>query len=138
MGLINAELDLSNPRDRNIKPVKVTALVDTGVLLLCLPEHIALQLELTEFDRREVKMADGKRHVVPYMGPISIKFENRSCIAGALVFGDQVLLGTVPMEDMDVLVSPARQKLILNPESPNFATAIVTGAAQQRTSRAWG
>lgn len=138
MGLINAELDLSNPRDRNIKPVKVAALVDTGALLLCLPEHVALQLKLTEFDRREIKTADGKRHVVPYMGPISIKFENRSCIAGALVFGDQVLLGAVPMEDMDVLVSPARQKLIVNPESPNFATAIVTGAAQQRASRAWG
>ena len=138
MGLINAEIQLSNPRDRNIRPVKMTALVDTGALLLCLPEHVALQLKLTEFDRREIKTADGKRHVVPYMGPISIKFENRNCIAGALVFGDQVLLGAVPMEDMDVLVSPARQKLIVNPESPNFATAIVTGAAQWRTSRAWG
>jgi len=41
-----------------------------------------------------------------------------------LVFGDEVFLGAVPMEDMDVLVSPAKQALIVNPESPNIAMSI--------------
>jgi len=74
--------------------------------------------------KREVTTAEGKKHLVPYMGPISIKFENRGCFTGALVLGDEVLLGAVPMEDMDVLVSTAKQALIVNPESPNIAMSV--------------
>lgn len=51
-------------------------------------------------------------------------FENRGCFTGALALGDEVLLGAVPMEDMDVLISSARQTLIVNPESPNIAISI--------------
>ena len=68
MGLVNAEIELSNPRDGEIRPVKTKALVDTGALHLCVPEHIALQLKLEELYKREVKTADGKSHLVPYMG----------------------------------------------------------------------
>ena len=41
------------------------------------------------------------------------------------MLGDRVLLGAVPMEDMDVLVCPATRELIVNPASPNIATSIV-------------
>ncbi len=104
------------------------SLVDTGSLHLCIPEHIAIQLELEELYKREVTTADGKKHLVPYMGPISLNFQNRACFTGALVLGDEVLLGAVPMEDMDVLISPARQALIVNPESPNIAMSVAKGA----------
>ncbi|OHC01301.1 MAG: clan AA aspartic protease [Planctomycetes bacterium RIFCSPLOWO2_12_FULL_40_19] len=124
MGLITTEIELSNPRDSKIKPMKVKALADSGALHLCVPEHIAIQLELDELYKREVTTADGKKHLCPYMGPIVIKFENRACFTGALVFGNEVLLGVVPMEDMDVLISPARQSIIVNPDSPNIATSI--------------
>jgi len=127
MGLIKVQIELANPKDRNIEPITVKCLVDTGSLHLCVPEHIAIQLELEELYRREVTTADGKRHLVPYMGPLSIKFENRACFTGALVLGDEVLLGAVPMEDMDVVVSPSKQALIVNPESPNIATSIAKG-----------
>jgi len=127
MGLINADIELSNPRDKDIKPIKVTSLVDTGALHLCIPEHVAIQLELEELYQREVTTADGRKHLVPYMGPISIRFENRACFTGALVLGNEVLLGAVPMEDMDVLISPAKQTLIVNPESPNIAMSVAKG-----------
>ena len=80
MGLIHAEIELSNPRDKHIKPIQVKSLVDTGSLHLCIPEHVAIQLELEELSKREVTTADGKKHLVPYMGPISLKFENRGCV----------------------------------------------------------
>ena len=38
------------------------------------------------------------------MGPLVVRFENRACFTGALVFGDEVLLGAIPMEDMDILI----------------------------------
>lgn len=125
MGLINAKIRLSNPKNTDISSINVVSLVDTGALHLCIPEHIALQLGLDELEKREVITADGNRHLVPYVGPISIKFANRNCYTGALVLGDEVLLGAVPMEDMDVLISPARQTLVVNPDSPNIASSIV-------------
>ena len=67
MGLIYAEIELSNPRDRSINSIKVRCLVDTGSLHLCIPEHIAIQLKLEELYKREVTTADGKKHLVPYM-----------------------------------------------------------------------
>lgn len=103
----------------------VDSLVDTGALLLCIPEHVALQLGLEELEKREVTTADGVTHLASYVGPILVRFENRQCLTGALVLGGEVLLGAVPMEDMDVLVSPATRTLIVNPDSPNFARAIV-------------
>ncbi len=44
---------------------------------------------------------------------------------GALVLGDEVLLGTVPMEDMDLVVNPSRQAITVDPSSPNIPHARV-------------
>lgn len=125
MGYVHSEITLKNPRLSDLKPVSVNALVDTGALMLCIPEHIALQLQLETNNQREVTVADGRKQLVPYVGPIEVIFENRNCFVGALVIGDEVLLGAVPMEDMDLLVSPAHRKLVVNPESPNFPHALV-------------
>jgi clan AA aspartic protease len=125
MGLVQTKIILSNPRNKDLRPIEVKALADTGALHLCIPEHVKIQLELEELDIREVTTADGKRHRCAYVGPIEIKFENRGCFTGALVFGEEVILGAVPMEDMDIIVSPARQTVIVNPESPNIATSVV-------------
>lgn len=125
MGLIYADLLLANPRKPELKPMQVRALADSGALHLCIPKHIAIQLELDELYSREVTTADGSKHLCPYVGPIQLKFENRGCFTGALVLGNEVLLGAVPMEDMDVLLSPAKQAVIVNPESPNIAASIV-------------
>jgi hypothetical protein len=38
-----------------------------------------------------------------------------------MIMGDEVLLGAIPMEDMDVIIHPATRELIVNPESPNIA-----------------
>ena len=127
MGLIYADLSLANPRKPELKPMQVRALADSGALHLCIPKHIAIQLDLEELYTREVTTADGSKHLCPYVGPIQLKFENRGCFTGALVLGNEVLLGAVPMEDMDVLLSPAKQAVIVNPESPNIATSIAKG-----------
>lgn len=61
---------------------------------------------------------------MPYVGPIELRFQNRIGFAGALVMGDQVLLGAIPMEDMDLVVVPKTREVIVNPLSPNMATSI--------------
>ncbi len=125
MGMVQAAIELSNPTNPKLKPLAVNALVDTGAMTICIPEHVAVQLELPEIERREVTTADERSHVVPYVGPIQIKFENRTCFTGALVIGDSVLLGAVPMEDMDLVISPAGQTITVNPKNPNLPSAVV-------------
>ena len=125
MGMIETEIELSNPRLPELAALTVQALVDTGAMTLCIPQHVALQLRLTEIEKREVTTADEQRHVVPYVGPIQIRFQNRSCFTGAMVIGESVLLGAVPMEDMDLVVAPSRQTITVNPSSPNIPSAVV-------------
>jgi clan AA aspartic protease len=119
MGLTYSKIKLSNPRNASLLPIELNALVDTGALMLCIPQSVAHQLDLTELDKRPVTIADGTSHQVPYVGPIRVDFENRFCFVGALVIGDETLLGAVPMEDMDLVVHPATQKLMANPLHPN-------------------
>ncbi len=125
MGLVYADIELINPRDDSLKPLFVNALVDTGAITLCIPEHVAVQLKLQEIEKREVTTADLKSCLVPYVGPIQVKFEGRNCFTGGLVIGDSVLMGAVPMEDMDLVINPSRRTITVNPESPNIPSAVV-------------
>lgn len=125
MGIITTGLVLANPRKPELAEISVEALVDSGAVHLCIPEHVQLQLEFEEIDKKEVTLANGKKELVPYVGPIQIKFKNRTGFAGALVMGDQVLLGAIPMEDMDLVVIPSRRVVDVNPSSPNIASSIV-------------
>lgn len=124
MGLVFTQIQLSNPSQKQLQALTVETLVDSGAVHLCIPEHIQIQLQLDTVDQKEVTLADGSHRLVPYVGPIKIQFENRVGFAGALVLGDQVLLGAIPMEDMDLVVIPAERRLAVNPNSPNIATSI--------------
>ena len=125
MGHVFAEIELSNPRQTALSSITVQALADTGAPMLCIPEHIALQLRLETESIREVSVADERSMNVPYVGPIKVSFGDRFCYVGALVLGDEVLLGAVPMEDMDLIVNPSRREVTVNPASPNIPHARV-------------
>jgi clan AA aspartic protease len=125
MSLVKGKIILQNPRLPNLDPVDVVALADSGALHLCIPEHIRIQLQLQTIDSKEVALADGSKKLVPYVGPVELYFKNRVGFAGALVMGDQVLLGAIPMEDMDLVIIPKTRTVDLNPDSPNIATSIV-------------
>ena len=124
MGLIRGTFQLLNPLSQELAPLEVSALADTGAVHLCIPEHVALQLQLRELEKREVVLADGHRCTVPYMGPVEVRFRNRRCFTGAMVLGNEVLLGAIPMEDMDLVLQPQLQSIDVNPESPNIAVSL--------------
>jgi clan AA aspartic protease len=124
MGLVSAKIILKNPSKLGLESIEVDALVDSGAVHLCIPEHIRIQLELDEIDKKEVTLADGSKKLIPYVGPIEIRFKNRVGFAGALVMGDQPLLGAIPMEDMDLVIIPDKKILDVNPDSPNIASSI--------------
>lgn len=128
MGLVSGKVVLKNPRLPELEAVEIDALADSGAVHLCIPEQVMIQLKLEAIDSKEVTLADGKRAVVPYVGPIEVRFKNRVGFAGALVMGDQVLLGAIPMEDMDLVIIPRTRMLDVNPNSPNIASTIAKQA----------
>ena len=134
MGLIYAEIELINGEDlvlarRNIidaeevKRMRVNALVDTGSYMLAINETIQAQLQLPVVEKRKAQLANG--HVVEcdVVAPIELRFRNRQTTCRAMVLpGDsEPLLGAIPLEDMDVLIDPLRQELIVNPDQRSFA-----------------
>ncbi len=134
MGLVYADIEILSSEDLlayrrgklakvDIKSVTVTALVDSGAYMLSINETIKAQLDLTVIEEQIAELADGSRVKLEVVGPVDVRFANRSTSARALVLpGDaEVLLGAIPMEDLDVVIDPKRQTLAVNPAHPNIA-----------------
>lgn len=134
MGLVYADIEILSSEDlfayrrgnlakSDIKSVAVTALVDSGAYMLSINENIKAQLDLTVIEEQVAELADGSRIKLEVVGPVDVRFANRSTSARALVLpGDaEVLLGAIPMEDLDVVIDPKRQMLLVNPAHPNIA-----------------
>ena len=124
MDLTNAKISLRNPRLPELESVEIDALADTGAVHMRIPPHIQLRLRLEETDKKEVTLADGSRKLVPYVGPVELRYKNRVGFAGALVMGDRPLLGAISMEDMDLVVVSGTREVTVNPESPDTAASI--------------
>jgi clan AA aspartic protease len=119
MGIVFTALRLANFARPDLEEITVDAVADTGAVELVVPEHVAIQLQLTELQPREIRLADGTRKLVRYAAPVKVQMMGRDCVTGAIVMGDTVLLGAVPMEQMDVIVDPRTRRVIPNPENPN-------------------
>lgn len=138
MGLVHAEIELINGDDlalsrRNyldqdeVKRMWVTALVDTGSYMLCINENIREQLQLPIVEKRKGQLANGEIAEYDVVSSVEVRFKNRRTICNAMVLhGDsEVLLGAIPLEDMDVLIHSQRQELIVNPDHPYFAQMVL-------------
>jgi len=125
MGIIYTKVEVSNPVIPSLEKMELTVLVDTGSVYFCIPEHVAIQLQLKELEKREVTLADGSKKSVSYVGPLKIGFKNRNSYSGALIMGQIPLMGAIAMEDMDLIIHPFLQKVDVNPESPNIPHGLV-------------
>lgn len=110
--------------EKDVKQVRVNALVDSGAYNLSINETVRAQLDLPIIEKQFARLADETLIEVDVVGPVEVQFENRSTTVRASVLpGDAViLLGSIPMEDMDVLIDPRAQKLVVNPKHPYVAT----------------
>jgi clan AA aspartic protease len=127
MGIVYQQIRIYNAARPDLEEIDAKAIVDTGAIDLCIPRHIVNQLKLETVEQREVTYADGPKEVVDYVGPVKIECFGRHAFTGAMVMGDTVLLGAIPMESMDLLVDPRRLQLIPNPENPNIPGALAMG-----------
>lgn len=138
MGYVHAEIELTNYGDveqnyrgllpeNEIRRVTTMALVDTGAWDLVINEEIQQQLNLRVIGKQTVKLADETLLEVDVVGPVAIRFEDRSAFMTAIVLPatSEVLLGAYPLEGLDAFIDPKRQKLLLNPKVPGNSTAYI-------------
>lgn len=134
MGTVYAEIELINASDiemarkhfigeEEIKRLKVKMIADSGAYMMAINETIREQLNLSIKSKRKVQLADSSIVEYAVVGPIEVRFKNRDTVCNALVLpGDsEPLLGVIPMEEMDVIIHPLKQELVVNPEHPNYA-----------------
>jgi len=131
MGLVYAEVELINGADManassnfiekdSIRKMKVNMLVDSGAYMLAINENIQQQLQLPVVEKRIFELAGGQSVEYDVVSQVELRFKNRRCLVDAVMLpGDsEPLLGAIPMENMDVLIDPKQQELIVNPAHP--------------------
>jgi len=132
--MVYAEIKLINAGDlemakrhligqEEVREITVSMVVDSGAYMMAINETIQAQLNLSFIEKRKSIMADGSIVEHDVVGPIHVKFANRTAICSAVVLqGDnEPLLGAIPMEEMDVIIHPGRQEMMVNPDHPYYA-----------------
>ena len=131
MGLVHADIIITNSDDlalvkrkylkkEQVRTINIRALVDSGAYMMAINQTVKEQLGLEVVEHQKAQLADGQVIDLEIVGPIEIRFANRRTVCEAMVLpGDnEVLLGAIPMEAMDVLIHPKEQRLIVNPAHP--------------------
>ena len=134
MGTVYADIELINAVDKGnarrsviseeeIRSLRLKMLADSGAYMMAINETIQEQLQLPFLEKRKVKLANGSVAEYDVVGQVVVKFSNRmaNCSAFVLPGDSEPLLGAIPMEEMDVMIHPFRQELIVNPEHPDYA-----------------
>ena len=125
MGEVSAEITLKNGADlilagkghiseQNIRSVTVTAVVDTGATTLVISENLRKKLGLAVIEARTVTLAGGSKASCDVTEPVQICWKNRTSSVRAWVMPDEdeVLLGVIPLEEMDLIVDPGNRSLV--------------------------
>ncbi|HUQ70269.1 MAG TPA: aspartyl protease family protein [Planctomycetaceae bacterium] len=92
------------------------ALVDTGCTLVGLPTRYIKALGLKAQYRRPIRGATGSGETTVY-GTVRVSIQGRQCPTDVFEISDDlpVLIGQVPLEQMDFIVNPKTQSITGNP-----------------------
>lgn len=131
MGLVFADIEITNLEDailakkghlpsEKIRRMTVRMMADSGAIMMAINQDIQAQMGLPIIEKMVVQLADGTPIELDVVGPLQVRFGNRSCTVDALVLprNAEPLFGAIPMEYMDLVVDPARQALGPHPSRP--------------------
>ncbi len=138
MGITYADIELIRAADLilvqedyltedQVRRVQVTALVDSDSSMLAVPRSLARLLSLRKVDEVQTELANGDILEADIAGSIEVRFQNRRAAVDAVVIEaeTEVLLGAIPMQGMDVIIDPKRERLMVNPDSPDQARLLL-------------
>ena len=128
MGLVHTEITLKNVKDmlnaedglipeQEVREMTVTSLVDTGAWTLVINEATRDKLGLRFSGKSPSVLSDtstlanGEKDDYDMAGPVEVKWKDRRVICEALILpnADDILLGAIPLEAMDLTINPKRE-----------------------------
>jgi clan AA aspartic protease len=125
MGQVMTEITLVNAEDEvrakdgtismdKIREETVQAVVDTGAMRLVITEELFKKLGLVHTRDLSANLADGRKLPCKVTSDVRIYCNNRRTVVNAMVIpgAEKVLLGVIPLEDMDLMVDPCNQTLV--------------------------
>jgi clan AA aspartic protease len=124
MGLVHAEITLKNAwdvinvrrgimKEPEIRQANVKVVVDTGAMTLVINEQLRQQLGLGIVGAKQATLANNAKETVQIAETVEIHWKNRSMTCQPWVVGaGRILLGAIPLEDMDLIVDPAGEELV--------------------------
>ncbi|MGV0024029.1 retroviral-like aspartic protease family protein [Phormidesmis priestleyi] len=136
MGAVHTQVTITNSADeemvnrgilapRHLRQYQGQALVDTGAVMLVIPQNVAEQLGLRIRGQQLARFANGSEELVGVTESIIVECEGRKTADEALVVGDEILIGQVILEKLDLLPDCKNQRLIPNPANPDYPVAII-------------
>ncbi|BAY75833.1 hypothetical protein NIES25_22820 [Nostoc linckia NIES-25] len=131
MGAVRVKVKLTNAIDEALvsrgmlnqnmlRVYETEALVDTGAVRTVLPMSIVEELGLRIRGRQIAQYANGSEESIGVTEPVIIELIGRETTEATLVTGDIVLIGQTVLETLDLLVDCRNQRLIPNPQHPNY------------------
>jgi clan AA aspartic protease len=136
MGSLRSQIKLTNAIDEalvnrgllapnNLRKCEVQGLVDTGAVTLVIPRDIVELLGLRIRGQRKAQYANGYEENIGVTEPIICECLGRETTVEALVVGDEVLIGQVVLEQLDLLTDYKNQRLVPNPKHPDYPVAMI-------------
>ena len=133
MGEINCRVELENFVDRclsidnrlpdvAVRMHTMDALVDTGCVMLVLPQDVVEKLGLRIMGKVVVTYADERKEERNIAGTVTIRigdrFMNADCVVGPPL--SEALIGQIVLEELDLIADCRDRSLRVRPESPIY------------------
>lgn len=131
MGAVRVKVKLTNAIDEALvhrgllnpnllRVYEAEALIDTGAVRTAIPAEVVKFLGLRIRTHEIAQYADGREESVGLTEPVILEIEGRETTEATLVLGNTVLIGQTALETLDLLVDCKNQRLVPNPEHPNY------------------
>lgn len=134
MGFVKAVIEIANSLDmgmarkgfilkEKIRKSDIEILVDTGAYNLSINEKLATQLGLESVGKQSFELADGEIRKFDVAEPVEIRFKNRTTTCNPIILpgNTEMILGCIPLEDMDLVIDPRRETLDIPDDRPYMA-----------------
>jgi predicted aspartyl protease len=101
-------------KEAEVRQTTVQVVADTGADTLVINEPVRAALGLRIIGPAQAWLADGQNHGCQVTETVEVTWKGRSmtCRPWLIANAPEVLLGAIPMEDLDIIVDPNRQCLV--------------------------
>lgn len=122
MGEIRTIIIIKNPKSD--QTVTLDAMIDTGSVMLLLPQDVVEEIGLKTIDKRIVVLANEQKVEMNIAGPVLVRIGKRKMNTDCLVGppGCEPLVGQIVMEALDLIADPVKRIITPRPESPFLPT----------------